>query len=87
MDLGLAGKVGLVTGGSRGIGRAVTLRLAAEGCHVGLCGRTAATIEGVVREVRAFGVRTHGVVDGAQGKPCYYSLVGQTVAWEAQDER
>ncbi len=61
MDLGLRGKVGLVTGGSRGIGRAIALRLAAEGCDVAICGRTATALEQAADEIRAAGVRAHGV--------------------------
>jgi 3-oxoacyl-[acyl-carrier protein] reductase len=61
LDLGLTGKVGLVTGGSRGIGRAIALRLASEGAHVGICGRRAETIEATLSEIRALGVKAHGV--------------------------
>ena len=62
LDLGLGGKVGLVTGGSRGIGRAIALRLAAEGVTVGICGRTAETLEAALAELRAAGAQAHGVV-------------------------
>jgi 3-oxoacyl-[acyl-carrier protein] reductase len=55
MDLGLTGKVALVTGSSRGIGRGVALTLAQEGCDVMLTGRD----EGALREVAA-GVEKHG---------------------------
>lgn len=62
LDLGLTGKVAVVTGATRGIGRAIALRLAAEGAQVGICGRTAETIERTLAELRGLGVPAHGVV-------------------------
>lgn len=44
MDLGLAGRVALVTGGSRGIGAAIAAALAAEGCRVAIAARDEATL-------------------------------------------
>ena len=45
MDLGLAGKVAIVTGGSKGLGLASARALAAEGAHVVICGRTPRTLD------------------------------------------
>ncbi|MBK7187821.1 MAG: SDR family NAD(P)-dependent oxidoreductase [bacterium] len=51
MDLGLAGRTALVTGGSRGFGKAVALRLAAEGAHVALLARGADALAEAAEEV------------------------------------
>ena len=51
MDLGLNGKVALVGGSSRGLGRAVAEELAAEGCAVVLCSRDA---EAVALEMKGY---------------------------------
>ena len=62
MDLGIAGRNALVTGGSRGLGRQCALSLAAEGVNVAICGRTMSTIDTTVADLRAMGVESFGVV-------------------------
>jgi len=62
MDLGLRDKVAIVTGASRGIGRAIALGLAGEGCHVVLCARGEERLLEAAREVEAKGVRALPVV-------------------------
>jgi 3-oxoacyl-[acyl-carrier protein] reductase len=56
MDLGIAGKVALVTAGSRGLGRAAALALAGEGVRVMLSGRDASTLAATGSRVEAVGV-------------------------------
>jgi len=60
MDLGLRGKKAIVTGATKGIGRAIVDLLAAEGCDVALCARSEDEVETAVREVKALGVEVVG---------------------------
>lgn len=61
MDLGLRDKVAIVAGGSRGIGKAVALTLAAEGCRVALAARGEEALREAAAEVEAAGVRVLAV--------------------------
>ena len=56
MDLGLKGKVALVTGASRGIGNRIALALAAEGMNLCICGRTEDTLAAAAAEISKMGV-------------------------------
>ncbi|MEX2238495.1 MAG: SDR family NAD(P)-dependent oxidoreductase [Dehalococcoidia bacterium] len=57
MDLQLAGKVAIITGSSKGLGRATALALAAEGVSISLCARGAETLEETRREIESAGGR------------------------------
>ena len=56
MDLGLKGKVALVTGASQGIGKAIAMVLAEEGCNLAICARGKDRLEKSAEEIRAKGI-------------------------------
>jgi 3-oxoacyl-[acyl-carrier protein] reductase len=62
VDLGLQGKVVVVTGGSHGIGRAIAREFAAEGADVAICARGQEAVDDTLSEIRAFGVRAFAQV-------------------------
>ena len=75
---GIEGKVALVTGGAKGIGRAIALRLAAAGARVIVCGRTPSEVPGElsfvtcdVRDPEAVNAMVRGIVEreGGAGPP------------------
>lgn len=76
MDLGLSGKRALVTGASRGIGRAIAERLLAEGARVAICARNADDLAAAVGELKAGG--------DIWGSPCDVGDQAAYASWIAQ---
>src|SRR5258705_12362599 len=94
MDLGLAGKGVVITGASKGVGRAAALAFAGEGAHVAVCARGAAALEATAGELRAKGVKVFAqsadgprraeldaFLDGAQGAPGRADVLGNNASW------
>ena len=67
MDLGLSGKKAIITGGSRGIGRAIIESLLREGVEVSTSARGAEDLEAATAELSALGAVHGDVVDVADG--------------------
>ena len=69
MDLQLKGSKALITGATKGIGRAIADTLADEGCNVAICARNAEEVEAAVAELSAKGVTAFGqAVDVGDGE-------------------
>src|SRR5258708_32799855 len=81
MDLGLKGKKAVVTGGSKGIGRAIAEGFAAEGADVSICARNAQDVAATVASLKAKGVKAYGraldVADGAALKGWIAATAGE----------
>ena len=77
MDLGLKGKTALVTGGSKGIGRAVAKTLAAEGARVVICSRDASALKQAATDIER---ETGGRVETVPGDLSQPSEVSRVAA-------
>jgi len=75
----LQDKIAIVTGGGRGIGRAIALLCAEEGARVAISARTAGQVTGVVDEIKAAGGEAIGMTCDVSVEDDVKKMVGQTV--------
>jgi len=76
----LAGRAAIVTGGGHGIGRAVALRFAGEGCAVTIAGTGRERLDAAARELNERGARTLVSITDVADEPAVERMVASTVA-------
>ncbi len=79
MDMGLKGRVALVTGASRGIGKACALVLAGEGCDVAICARGKEALEKAAEEIKSKGLQVLAVQADVARPEDIKSMVAKTI--------
>ncbi|MBI1736775.1 MAG: SDR family oxidoreductase [Candidatus Rokubacteria bacterium] len=80
MDLGIRGKVALVTAGSKGMGKACATTFAAEGARVAICARTEADVQAAAEEIRTkTGAEVLAMRADVTNAPDVKALVARTV--------
>lgn len=80
MELGLQGKRALVTGGSRGIGKAIARALGAEGVRICLCARGAEGLARAEAELRAEGIEAVSLPADVAAREAAEAAVGSAIA-------
>lgn len=75
MDLGLSGKKALITGSTRGIGRAIANLLADEGADLAICSRNQEEVDASIAELSAKGVKVTGAVVDVADKESYQAWI------------
>ena len=80
MDLGLKGRKAIITGGSRGLGRAAAETLAAEGCDVAICSRGVEGVETAKKSLEAKGVKVFGQAVDVGDKDALESFIAAAIA-------
>jgi NAD(P)-dependent dehydrogenase (short-subunit alcohol dehydrogenase family) len=80
MDLGLKGRKAIITGGSRGLGRAAAETLAAEGCDIAICSRGAEGVETAKKSLEAKGVKVFAQAVDVGDKDALEGFIAAAIA-------
>ena len=79
MDLGIAGRVALVTASSKGLGRAAALALASEGAKLVICARGREALDATAGDIQAAGAEVHAIETDVTDPEAPAHLVQETV--------